>query len=111
MLFVSCVCVCVCRGCRLLSVCVCVRDLLIFLHQVGYFGWDRMVWVNTLPCDHVHLPIRHFPSTLCSLYSHQVGSVVTCLCGAFVLGFWGGVLVVCVRVSGVLFSVGVCVCV
>ena len=43
--------------------CVCVCDLLLFLHQVGYFGWDRMVWV----------PIRSFPFTLCPLYSHQVG--------------------------------------
>jgi len=30
--------------------------------------------------------------------------------GGVRLGAWGGVLVVCVSVSGVLFSVGVCVC-
>jgi len=38
-------------------------------------------------------------------------SVVKCLGGGVCVGVWGVALVVCVSVSGVLFSVGVCVCV
>ena len=46
-----------------------------------------------------------------SLFTRRLASVVKCLWGVFVWGVWGVVLVVCVSVSGVVFSVGVCVCV
>ena len=53
----------------------------------------------TTPCSNVN-----------TVSLHKQGSVVKCLWKVFV---WGGVLVVCVcvSVSRVLFSVGVCVCV
>jgi len=67
-------------------------------------GWWAAMW----ECFSSHpLPFRVTPSTVVAPPS----SIVKCLWGVFVLGICGFVLVVCVcvSVSGVLFSVGVCV--